>query len=224
MKSLTDALACRSETALSREQLLELAEELICKEDVLAFLQEGSDVFGLPAYFHQLGFYKFVLATIEGSYRRTVRLHYWKRSEVKDDIHDHVASFASKVLVGSLRNEIYSTNISGELFVEETFVADGLGCIPSHAVKTENTLELKSQNLLGAGATYYLNYDVLHRLKPMSENLITLIIQDAPVAREIKVYRRIGESHITSKPANPLTSEEMAVVRQEMAILLAGTQ
>lgn len=221
MHRLTTELARYSEIPLTREQLLELAREFVCNDDILLCLRRGLAEGG---YLHQLGFYKLILATINGAYRRTIRLHYWNRYDIKDDIHDHIASFASRVLFGSLQNEIYSICPEGEQFVKEKFVADGHGCMPSERDEVKDTLTLKSREIVEVQSTYFLRYDELHRLTPKSEELITLVIQDSPLEREINVYRRAAPAYIGSKTASTLTNEQMSAICLRMTALLGGAR
>jgi hypothetical protein len=221
MYRLTTALARYSEIPLTREQLLELAGEFISSDDIFPYLRRG---FAEGAYLHQLGFCKLILATIDGAHRRAIRLHYWNRHDVKDDIHDHIASFASQVLFGSLQNEIYSISPEGEQFVKEKFVANGHGCIPSERDEVKETLVLKSREIVGMQGTYFLKYDDLHRLMPSSEELITLVIQDSPLEREINVYRGTGPTCNGSKIARTLTDEQMSAICLRMTALLGDVR
>lgn len=87
-------------------------EKLTCSElsEHLRLLLADSEALSRVAsqsYQHDNDFMKVVLA--KTAFSASVRLHVWKRSSYKGNIHNHRWQFASRVLCGSVREELFTT-------------------------------------------------------------------------------------------------------------------
>ncbi|WP_460149529.1 cupin domain-containing protein [Pseudomonas sp. S3_E10] len=207
MQELISELARSSNKPLSPVQLLKLASnEYFCPQELLSTINKQWRDKKSSGHTHQLGFFKFQIAVINGNFPRTVRLHYWNRTKIKDDIHDHISSFASKVIYGSLKNEFYEPNDESKNYILKKFKSVGSCCTPSrHELEKMQSLEFLREETLEAGQSYFLKYDQLHRLVPKSDELVTLIIQDIPIDREINVYRHANDVTYRSESAIPIS-------------------
>lgn len=222
MQELISELVKASDKPLTRSQLTELiSNNNFHPEEILAKIKKQWHEENITGHAHQLGFFKLKLAVVDGTFPRTIRLHYWNRAEVQDDIHDHISSFASRVIYGSLRNELYESNDGDQNYILKKFKSTGDCCTPSshHPVKMQS-LRILSNETLEEGQSYFLKYDQLHRLTPISDELITLIVQDAPADREINVYRRANNELARSESATPIPKSKSLKIFSRLEKLL----
>ncbi|MFM0211491.1 hypothetical protein PQQ96_29275 [Paraburkholderia sediminicola] len=227
MKELISVLTDSKDSPLIAEKLLDVVERYATCENTLAYL--GDQILGSTeranGYIHQLGFYKFVVANIDGTFPRRIRLHFWKKGEVKDDVHDHVASFASKVLYGSLINECFEHNGLGEAFIHKEFSARGESCHPEGFANSYATLSLQSRTEMGPLTTYFQDYRQLHRAGPATSEVVTLLVQDAPNDRMINVFReRNFSSSDRSDTPMPMSVSQARNAYMQMRALLGGAE
>lgn len=226
MKSLIETLTALRNSAVTDEELVDIVAKHATAKDTRTYLDEqiSNSTQGVRGYVHQLGFYKFVTATINGTWSRKVRLHFWKRSEITDDVHDHIASFASKVLYGSLINETFERVDSGEIFIHRQFSARGDGCNPSDLPASFTRLGLQRRAVIAPSSTYFLNYEQLHRAAPRSTHAISLVVQNSPIDRGINVFRK--KADLTERPdsARSMSVCETRDVFEQMSLLLGGTE
>lgn len=164
-----------------------IGEAPACVRQLLLGLADGSDGSHSNAQMqmHPLGFLciRWLLSA-----QRTLRLHLWSRSftwqQIPDwQIHDHVFSFSSCVVAGSLLNKryisapvtarprrlypIYEVAYDGS---ESSMVDSGL----------EMNLRLGAPELIRRGGRYQVARGVLHRTRLVSESAVSLVAASAP--------------------------------------------
>lgn len=224
MIKLISFLERLSDTPLTRKELLEIVEKYV-ESDVVANYINSRLAISTELrhdFLHQLGFYKFCVQNVPGLFPRRVRLHYWQRTKVRDDVHDHAYSFASKVLYGSLVNEIYQEKTEGERFFYKQFRSLGQYCVPTEEIMSESRLSLLKKEEVSSPLSYYVHSDELHCVKPLSNELITLVVQDIPSNSEINVFRRASLEFESAEAAIQLTSTQANEIFQRMSNLLRG--
>lgn len=222
MKELIFELKKASNKHLSQDQLLNLvSEKYFSAQELLSTINEQWLDKKICGQTHQLGFLKFQIAVINGIFPRAVRLHYWNRAKIKDDIHDHISSFASRVIYGSLKNEFYEPRGESQNYTLKKFQSSGNCCSPSgHELKKNQSLELLHEKIVESGQSYFLKYNQLHRLIPKSDELVTFIIQDAPVDREINVYRYANNDAYRSDSAVPIPEVDLPNIYSRLEKLI----
>lgn len=87
-------------TDTSNTQLLALIDSILNVPQRLNYVAKRS-------HRHQLGFYKFVM--LEKGYGKCLRLHWWDEmsKQFKEDAHSHCASFVSRIVTGTLTENIF---------------------------------------------------------------------------------------------------------------------
>lgn len=218
MKRLIDILSKKNNIALEQQELVDMltryTSPIETKEYLGDLLSKGE--LNLSGYEHQLGFYKFIIADIDGMYPRRLRLHFWRRGQIEKDIHDHIASFASMVLQGTLTSTKFSISDLGNEYYRQNFVAVGDSCEPS--TESEQTIKLipNSKSIIKAGEIYHLNFNELHCAEPLSICTISLILQDSPVDRNIQVYRASQSTNEVISSSRTLYFDEKRRVLEEI--------
>jgi len=217
VKDLLHALQGVSDRKLSSEELL----NIVRMNTTAPCLVEYIEVSPAPIlYRHQLGFYKFVLAEVPGLFSRRIRLHFWENGNFEDDVHDHISSFASKVLIGELRNHLYENDLSGDEFFENIFCAKEHGCHQRAGNVSRVRLASRERISVRSGESYYLNSRKLHRLEVVTDRLATVVVQDTPEQKPIAVFRRETNNSVLSESPAPLPAQEAQRVWLALADLI----
>ncbi|MBJ7222518.1 MULTISPECIES: hypothetical protein [unclassified Brenneria] len=187
MKRLINELNKWHNEELSDKRLIDILTDYVSPIEMQEYIysllaQNDLDIIG---YEHQLGFYKFVIAEIPGAYPRRIRLHFWKLGKIGKDVHDHIASIASRVLHGTLLSRRFNLHENGEEYYRQTFMAAGPHCEPNVQNLEVKNIVLIDEFQINSGEIYYVNFEELHSIEPMSDYAITLVLQDSPVERDI---------------------------------------
>lgn len=222
MKRLINELNQRCNEDLSDKALINMLKDLVNKNEVDTYIYSLLDksVLNIKGYEHQLGFYKFIISEIGGKYPRRVRLHFWKYGEIHEDVHDHVTSFASRVLHGTILSRNFILNDDGEKYYHKKFIAVGHNCKPHVQNLEVKNLSLVSQFQINSSEVYYVNYEDLHCIEPLSEYAITLVLQNTPIERNINVYSKQSHTDDSSCTAKYLDSANMYKALEKIHFLL----
>ena len=147
---------------------------------------------------HPLGF---LALTWQVDELRALRLHYWSRSfdwaqSNELQIHDHTFEFRSAVLLGRIRNHIYSIRPSvGEQVLYLTGYTGQKSLLHPQQERVATVLE--SNRAYEAGSIYRMPAGVLHRTELESDQALTVLAtQYASVVRD--GARVIGSAHARS--------------------------
>lgn len=227
MRNLINELSVRKDSNFAGEELVDIVDRCVTLDDIREYLSDqivksAPDVEG---YVHQLGFHKYLICTIAGAKLRRIRLHFWRRCEISDDIHDHIASFASKVLWGDLEHETFKVSDVGEAFSHYRFMASGNGCsLVDLPEERQVRLQLASRATVAQARTYFVHHDDLHRAMPVSEYLISLMVQDEPIDRRINVFQQSAQFDDRPHFSRRLLPMETLNSFRQMAFLLGGGQ
>lgn len=136
------------------------------------------------SYRHRNGFDKIVLASAGNGGMKLV-LHVWPLSDLpcQDHIHDHRWDFASVVLAGTLKLDMYQRDQVGEAYTLMRYRSlpgpgncalelDGTMVVSAHASVTMTT-----------GSSYSWSADVLHRAYGLPGQLTATLIVQGPARR-----------------------------------------
>lgn len=132
---------------------------------------------------HPLGFDKLTLIATP-SYQ--LKLHIWwptTRNRTREDIHDHRFSFASVILAGSLKTEIFRLDDSGIpmfRFTEHKDVRNGSYLFDDAGITGVRHREI---NIFGTGSAYFMNSEVLHRVSVDEHELVATLFLKLPSVR-----------------------------------------
>ncbi|MFV8577723.1 hypothetical protein ACNRBH_00735 [Ralstonia pseudosolanacearum] len=225
MKLLTRELLALKNSDVAEKELVDIVSSHATTEQIVEYLAEQTlkPIIDAQGYSHQLGFHKFIISDLDGTHPRKIRLHLWEKGKIEDDIHDHIAPFASKILHGYLTHEIYQRGRSGEHFFWHRFSACSDGCVPSEECTVSTELELACRTTIAERETYFLNYDALHRAVPVSQRVISLVVQDTPVDRQINVFRCKPRS-TQSDLARRLSNDETRAYFQKILSVLGNEE
>lgn len=175
--------------------LVSLLQQLIKSPQQLAAVAQRS-------YFHGNGFLKVVL--LDKDYK--LRLHVWHKGEVcEENIHSHRWSFASTVLVGTLRSEIWrnaSTNhAQAQQLLEYCYHAATAQQAPVIEPLGNCLLEMESRVAVSAGESYFMPVDQMHCINNPGEQLVATLICTSPT--EVSTNRLIKTRHDIEPSTNP---------------------
>jgi hypothetical protein len=172
---------------LARPEILAALIKMICsKPDRLAKTVEAS-------YYHENGFHKIVL--LEGRTFK-LRLHHFGASAriPMENIHDHRWSFASTILSGELKMDLFTIG-SKETQTEEVyhFKYDSekkTGKYQTYFV-AQTHLKKTESRIYQPGATYLMLPHELHRIRntPNQES-VTIILTGKPVNQKCNLYSK----------------------------------
>ena len=161
------------------------------------------------SYRHGNGFLKIVL--LENGYK--LRLHIWlPGTPCEENVHDHRWSFASTVLCGSLRSELFAylgEDPAGEFreFRYEQRQAKPVGRARLLRLSTE---------VYRAGDAYCLPREVLHRIAHHGENLVATLMCSAPQGEAGCRLLSDREERAPATLNHPLDTDEL---RAALAVL-----
>lgn len=134
------------------------------------------------SYWHGNGFLKIVL--LDQGYK--LRLHIWFNGVAcEENIHSHRWGFASHVLQGALRSEIWQdatdTQQQITIMADEYRYTAKQGNTPAHKTFLHATPLIKTQDVVQhAGNTYVMYPHELHKINHPGDNLVATMICTAP--------------------------------------------
>lgn len=136
------------------------------------------------SYQHGNGFLKVVL--LDRGYK--LRLHIWFAGQAcEENIHDHRWSFASHILTGTLRSEIWrdvnpcqASNFAADEF---EYHAAGAGQAAYKVQKGQCRLVREAEVAYHAGQSYVMPEETLHRIINLGDALVATIMCTAPTAQ-----------------------------------------
>lgn len=168
--ALSDWLASH----FSNTQMIELLEAILKDTSSLKQICQRS-------YQHGNGFLKVVL--LDRGYK--LRLHIWFAGQsCEENIHDHRWSFASHILTGTLRSEIWrdvSAADAHSLSTEEFQYHAANARHPAHKIKQADCLlQRESELAYHAGQSYVMPEQKLHRIINPGDQLVATIMCTAP--------------------------------------------
>jgi hypothetical protein len=192
--------------------------------DVLSALTRSSswvDCVAADSYRHANGFYKIPLFTSHGA---RLRLHFWDgATSAEENVHNHRWNLASRVLLGTLEDEIYdfcSAEDSAALLLNE-FEYRKAG--PDEAVvlrRDGRAVRLTAKTIRMPGAAYSLNPRQLHRIvtRPGAPTM-TLMAQSAAVFSFNTMFTRddVGDPDVERGSLGP--DVLLRVVSQMVSLL-----
>lgn len=157
------------------------------------------------SYLHRNGFLRLTLAPSSSYY---LRLHVWDTRHgglpnFPESIHNHNSDFASVILTGGYRHEIFYRSSAGESYYQYDYNSQrGSGSF-SLEPKGPVPLALNSNSYLGANTSYTLTTDVLHRVIPRADSLTASLVLKGP----------------TVNPVSQMYTQEMLAVNGEVSVL-----
>lgn len=152
---------------IDKALVIEALADVIASEALLSAIAADS-------YIHQLEFEKYVIGKVSAN-GLWLRLHHWPSSvvESRQDIHSHCASFASRVLNGSLRHAHYR-KIPGDGYSEYQYRFDESTGVGGSVLSGYTGLEKYSFDEHHAGSVYCVDENLLHQVVAIDEGTITL--------------------------------------------------
>ncbi len=173
-----------SEHPQAGEGLVSVLEEQLSLPQVLALLQglladeQALQAVAARSYVHGNGFVKVVLLDEHG---HKLRLHIWfAGSACEENIHDHRWSFASHVLVGTLNSEIWVDDAQGQALPEYRYAAATATAAADKQALGTCRVSLQQHCQYGAGSSYVMPKQVLHRIINPGQRLVATIMVSAP--------------------------------------------
>ena len=182
--------------AIPREALNPLANTLSthCRADSIhALLRDVVDSpklldkIAARSYYHGNGFLKVVL--LDRGYK--LRLHIWfKGSACEENIHSHRWAFASHILTGALKSELWMDAVNDDTptltATEYRYTAEHnqhKKVVKATKQKVGHSALIKQQDVTQhAGTSYVMTQDQLHRINHPGQELVATIICTAPTA------------------------------------------
>jgi hypothetical protein len=171
------------DTLAQSENLIRFLRDLLADDSRVQDLAKQSEA-------HRLGFDKIIL---EMCSIYQLHLHIWwpREQAFKDGIHNHKFNFTSKILKGSLAEEIYERCDSGGIFMHEYLAL-------SNESKSTDRFQYKGYQQIcccrkttyPAGTTYFLHNSAFHNAVPNDhkELTITLFIRTANVKNADTIF------------------------------------
>lgn len=171
------SLAQWLESQFKPQQLTQLLQGILQSPQLLQQVSQRS-------YQHGNGFLKVVL--LDRGYK--LRLHIWFAGQgCEENIHDHRWSFASHILTGTLRSEIWRdvSNASTQTLSTEEFEYHAASARhPAHKIKQADCLlQRESELAYHAGQSYVMPEQKLHRIINPGDQLVATIMCTAPTAQ-----------------------------------------
>ena len=165
---------------LVQSELVQLAlDEVESSSSLLDNLSKNS-------YWHSTGIFKLVLWKPQGN-TPEVRLHIWsERSRTfsathVDSIHNHRWNFASKILSGTFRKELFTTeNTDLNDHQHFRFESQGRGQPNKVTHIADVSVNTSFDTTIECGGQYYLNSRILHRLTPITKELSATLFVCSP--------------------------------------------
>jgi hypothetical protein len=164
-----------------RVAVAKLARGPLLRSLLVALLTDERElaVIAQRSYLHGNGFYKLELLRHAGF---KVRLHVWKPGTLaEENIHDHRWAFASHVLAGELRSELFVDDASGDvLCAEHRYVSRTEHSGPSQRRVGAALLRCTERRVQRAGTTYSMTPESLHRIEHAGDRFVSTLMVSAP--------------------------------------------
>lgn len=171
------------------------------------------------SYFHDNGFAKIVLKQSD-SFPNEIRLHLWHPNVptylpegTMGNIHNHSSEFHSMVLFGEALEEIFEETKEAN---EQTFDVTKYSCGSrgenseySMIKKYNCQLKLIDKINLKPGDFHALNFSVLHKIAPRSNELATLFIQGSRKQTGTIAYCNEEKVQKSIMPSQPMSTGEL---------------
>ncbi|MDQ7905997.1 hypothetical protein RB614_15905 [Phytohabitans sp. ZYX-F-186] len=140
------------------------------------------------SYPHPLGFDKIILLSQQPLGQ--LRLHIWwpETARRREHVHNHRFAFASFVVTGEVRMRVYRPSDDGEALVhfrETSLAAEGVWEFQRLG---DTRLRLCLNADLGAGSTYAMPADALHRIDASPLLTATLFLETRSVREHSSIY------------------------------------
>lgn len=154
----------------SDEKLCFFLKELLKDEQQLVKISRKS-------YLHGNGFLKIIL--LDNGYK--LRLHIWFPEQYcEENIHDHRWSFASLILIGSLKNEIWCDNENGISLREYIYHAETENNVSKKIEIGYHNFCLEKTDVYTKGQRYFMSKEKLHRIVTSKNEIVATMICTAP--------------------------------------------
>jgi hypothetical protein len=143
------------------------------------------------SYRHHNGFHKIVLN--KGALFK-LRLHIFTSIPAIDipmeNIHNHRWNFASQVIMGKLKMEIFQKSSDGQhLFFDHNYRPANGEIKYQVELLGLSRLQLIEERVFKAGESYYMNCEELHRIVNYpNEKVVTVVMTGAPTNNNCKLY------------------------------------
>jgi hypothetical protein len=176
---------------------------------------------------HPLGFLCCHLYTED---KRSARVHLWpvemaNKQSLEFNIHDHVFSFTSWVLVGEVMNVCYAPSPAGDRYAEYKTVYCGADV--STLSKESGTAKLKetSRERYSAGSRYELRAGVLHEtFRTSSQSALTVLVTGVSSMPAARVYGPIDGQIAYSYHREIVDKEEVGRLVEELRAPVSVTR
>lgn len=165
--------------------LIKLIDEILEDKPLLNSIAKAS-------YRNVTGFLKIVLATGNADDSWKIRLHFWELQEQKEFPHNHKWDFFSKIISGSLSQDLY--RLGFECDAESAYsIREPVSLMPvsedgklpcpcrdnyilKSKEKTEKAVSLQNYetSIVGSGESYYMPNHLIHTINP-SKGAISLV-------------------------------------------------
>ena len=171
------------------------------------------------SYLHRNGFLRLTLAPSSSYY---LRLHVWDTREgglpnFPESVHNHNSDFASIILTGGYRHEVFHRSPTGESYTQYDYSSQrGAGSFSLDS-KGSVRLALISNGYLGANTIYTLTTNVLHRVIPQADSLTASLVLKGPTVNPIsQMYTQTTFTTDEAVPALPLPKDAFVKYAHEL--------
>ena len=170
---------------------------------------------------HDNGFDKIVLYRSPRTDIKLV-LHLWDNRDgaaAQDNIHNHRWDFASVVLLGCLRSELYQVDPDGQPYASAHYGSPGGGATYEFRTGTQIRASKHASIDLAPGSFYTWQNTVLHRAYGVGPGPVaTMIVQSAPLRAHTTVLLRSERPTSDETSVRRLTSARVA---EDLEVLMA---
>jgi hypothetical protein len=175
---------------LGRREFIDYLQGILTTTSILNTIADNSSI-------HANGFAKLVLERRAGI---ALRLHIWEpltpdQESKFENIHDHVWSFGSRVLIGGLGEQRFSTSRGGDVMDQYRYVRSR-ATLPPGRLELLGQVRLAMLNELShpAGTVYHVDDATLHRAWSLRDGgyAATLVVTGSPRSAAASVYARTG--------------------------------
>ena len=164
---------------------------------------------------HNNGFLKLILAS---SPHYQVRLHVWDTRDspfdVQESVHSHTADFASVILLGGYRHEVFRESSTGDSYFSYSYHASRGARSFSLTSVGPRYLQRVSDGRLPTNTVYTLAGDILHRVVPQQACLTaSLVFQGPPSYSRVQVFAEeplVSGKSVAVRPLPPQSFVEYA--------------
>jgi hypothetical protein len=174
------------------------------------------------SYLHANGFDKIILISNQLPFYK-LRLHIWNGlggpSELRGHIHNHRWSFASRLIMGKARHDLYEERTNGEMYYKYDYLPSSVPGAFTLRTRGTQTLERLLSLQVTAGATYSIHHSAIHRVIAM-EPMVSIVLQGAAVGDGSTVFSTTSLEFVPSERHSPLIDSSALLARVKDAITL----